>query len=143
MYIYYISMYANIHKSIYISIYILNHLYPYIYMCIYMCVCVSISIWVCMCGLSCSVVSLFDPMDYSLQGSLVHGISQARILEQVAISSPRSSRPRDRTCVPCISCTGRQILHRCVYIHTDTYVKEKNEGNPVICTNMMGMMAVR
>ena len=29
-----------------------------------------------------------DPMDCSLPGSSVHGISQARILERVAISSP-------------------------------------------------------
>ena len=34
------------------------------------------------------VVSLCDPMDYSLLGSSVHGILQARILEWVAISSP-------------------------------------------------------
>ena len=35
-------------------------------------------------------------MDHSLPGSSVHGISQARILEQVAISfSRRSSPPRD------------------------------------------------
>ena len=36
-------------------------------------------------------------MDCSPPGSFVHGISQARILEQVAISSSRaSSQPRDR-----------------------------------------------
>ena len=40
-------------------------------------------------------------------GSSVHGISQARILEWVAISSSSgSSQPRDQTHV---SCTGRQI----------------------------------
>ena len=38
------------------------------------------------------------PMDCSLPGSFVHGISQARILEWVVISFSRgSSRPRDRT----------------------------------------------
>ena len=31
---------------------------------------------------------LCNPMDYSLTGSSVHGISQARILEWVAIPSP-------------------------------------------------------
>ena len=30
--------------------------------------------------------SLCDPMNYNLQGSSVHGISQARILDWVAIS---------------------------------------------------------
>ena len=46
-----------------------------------------------------SRVRLFcDPMDYRLPGSSVHGISQARILEWVAISFSRgSSRPRGRT----------------------------------------------
>ena len=43
-----------------------------------------------------SCLSLCDPMDYSLAGSSIHGIFQARILEWGAISfSRRSSRPRD------------------------------------------------
>ena len=42
--------------------------------------------------------ALCDPMDGSPVGSSVHGISQARLLEWVAISfSGVSSRPRDRT----------------------------------------------
>ena len=36
---------------------------------------------------------LCDPMDCSLPGSSVHGISQARILEWVAISFSRGSFP--------------------------------------------------
>ena len=37
-------------------------------------------------------------MDYNLPGSSVHGVSQARILEQVAISSFRGSfQPRGQT----------------------------------------------
>ena len=49
-------------------------------------------------------------MDYSPPGPSIHGISQARILEWVAMSfSRRSSRPRDRTHTFCI---GRQILYR-------------------------------
>ena len=36
----------------------------------------------------------------------VHGISQVRILECVAMSFPRgSSEPRDRTCISCIGCS--------------------------------------
>ena len=47
-----------------------------------------------------SCLTLCDPMDYSLQGSSVHGTLQARILEWVAISFSRgSSRPRDQTWV--------------------------------------------
>ena len=57
---------------------------------------------------------LGDTTDYSPPGSSVHRILQARVLEWVAISSSRgSSRPRDQTCVSCISCTGRQILYHC------------------------------
>ena len=45
-----------------------------------------------------SYPTLCDPMNYSLPGSLVHGIFQAWVLEWVAISfSSRSSQPRDRT----------------------------------------------
>ena len=57
-----------------------------------------------------SRVQLFcNPMDCSLPGSSVHGISQARILEWVAISFSRgSSWPRDWTH---ISCIGRQVLY--------------------------------
>ena len=48
-------------------------------------------------------------MDCSLPGSSVHGISQVRILEWVAISFSRvSCQSGDRTRV---SCTGRWILH--------------------------------
>ena len=43
-----------------------------------------------LCMPSCfSLVLLFNPMDYSLPGSSVHGILQARILERVAIASSR------------------------------------------------------
>ena len=53
-----------------------------------------------------SVMSDCDPMDFSLLGSSVHGIFQARILEWVAIPFSReSSQPRDQTLVSCI--TGR------------------------------------
>ena len=38
-----------------------------------------------------SCLTLCDPMDYSLQGSSVHGIFQARVLEWVAISFSRES----------------------------------------------------
>ena len=51
-----------------------------------------------------SWLTLCDPMDYHLPGSSVHGISQARILEWVAIPFSRgSSQPRDGTQVSCIA----------------------------------------
>ena len=62
------------------------------------------------CARSC--LTLCNPMDCSPPDSSVHGIFQARILVWVAISfSRRSSWPRDRICVSCISCIGRWILY--------------------------------
>ena len=55
--------------------------------------------------------TLCDPMDYSLPGSSVQGILQARILDWVAISSYRgSSQPRDQTHISYVSCIGRRVL---------------------------------
>ena len=52
--------------------------------------------------------TLCDPVDWSLAGSSVHGVLQARILGWVAISSSRrSSRLRDRTQVSRIA--GRRF----------------------------------
>ena len=62
------------------------------------------------CGCCLVPKSLFcDSVDCSPPGSSVHGLSQARILEWVALSFSRgSSWLRNRTCV---SCVGRQILY--------------------------------
>ena len=49
--------------------------------------------------------SSWPPLDCSPPGFSVYGISQARILEWVAISFSRgSSQPRDWTCVSWVSC---------------------------------------
>ena len=57
-----------------------------------------------MCSVAQSCPTLFNSMNCSMPGCSVHGISQTRILEQVAISSSRgSSEPRDRTRVSCIA----------------------------------------
>ena len=59
-----------------------------------------------------SCLILCDPMDYCMPGSSVYRIFQARILKSVAIYFSRgSSQPRDGTCLSCISCLGRWILH--------------------------------
>ena len=60
------------------------------------------SYWLTLCVCVCSVAklcpALCDPIDCSPPGSSIRGISQARILEWVAISSSRvSSWPRDGT----------------------------------------------
>ena len=65
-----------------------------------------------MCEVASVVSDLCDPMDHNRLGSSVHGISQSRILEWVAIISVRgSSQPRDRTHVSCSCCFGRQALY--------------------------------
>ena len=53
-----------------------------------MCVCVYLCVSVCLC-VSPSVVRLCEPIDYSLPGTSVHGILQARIPEWIAILFPR------------------------------------------------------
>ena len=70
---------------------------------------------VCVCPQSLSCVWLFfDPMEGCLPSSSDHGVFQARILEQVAISYSRESFwPRDQTHVFCVSCIGKQILYHC------------------------------
>ena len=77
-----------------------------LYMCVYVCVCV------CVCVtwkkvkllLAQSCLTLWDPMNCSSPGSSVHGISQARILEWIAIPfSRRSYQPRDQSWVSCIA----------------------------------------
>ena len=61
----------------------------------------------------CSAVSSSDPMDLSPLGSSVHEISQARILEWVAISFARGSSPPRGICFSCVSCISRWILYYC------------------------------
>ena len=56
----------------------------------------SPSMCVCVHSVTCSCLTLCDPMHCSPPRSSVHGISQARVLEWVAISfSGGSSQPRD------------------------------------------------
>ena len=68
-------------------------------------------------------------MDCSPQGSSVNGISQAKILEWVAISSSRgSSWPRHWTHVSCISCiTG--VFFTCWTIWGSRYSVQRSEDS--------------
>ena len=55
-----------------------------------------------------------DLIDYSVPGSSVHGILQARILEWVAISFSRgSSQPRDQNHISYVSCIGCMLRGKC------------------------------
>ena len=61
-----------------------------------------------LCAKSLRVQLFCDPMDCSQSGFSVHGISQASILEWVAIPFSRgSSQPRDGSHIANISCIGR------------------------------------
>ena len=73
----------------------------------------QISVCVCMRVQLCP--TLCNPMDCSPLGSRdLCGISQARILEWVAISYPKGSAwPRDWIHVSCSSCIGRLFLYHC------------------------------
>ena len=63
---------------------------------------VSRGYWCCLIAKSCP--TLCDPMDWSLPGCSVYGISQTRVLEWVVIFFSRgSSRPRDRIRTSCIA----------------------------------------
>ena len=64
----------------------------------------------CCCLVTKSSLILCDLKDYSLPGSSVHGISQARMLEWIAMSFSRgSSWPRDQIHISCISCVNRRF----------------------------------
>ena len=87
---------------------------PCVCICICVCVCIYIYIYIyiyihvyvycCFCLLLSQVQLFCNPMDCSLPGSSVNGISQASTLEWVAISFSReSSQPRDQTHGSCIA----------------------------------------
>ena len=90
-----------------------------------------------------SVVSnSLDPMDWSLPGSSVHGISQATLLEWVAIPFSRgSSQPRDQTQVSCIA--GRFFTiwaTREASLMTDATVKHANGGGGLVAKSCLTLV---
>ena len=64
----------------------------------------------CVCARVCaqSCLILCSPMDCSPQGSSVHAVFQASMLEWVATFY---SRPKDGTCVSYVSWIGRWVLY--------------------------------
>ena len=100
----------------------------------------------CECALSRSVVSdsLWPHGLYcSLPGFSVHGISQARILEWVAISYSRGTfQPRYRTHVSCALCIGRQITSESsgkpthTHTHTHTHPVQSSRVLPWLVVNL-------
>ena len=72
------------------------------------------------------------PMDHSPPDSSVHGILQGKILEWVAISSPRDySWSRDQNHIPYVSCIGKQVLYHWCHPRSPSYMLDKsNRWNP-------------
>ena len=61
--------------------------------------------------------TLCNPTDWSLPGSSVHGILQARTLEWVAVPSSRGSfQPRAWTRASYVSCIGRRVLYHACHL---------------------------
>ena len=88
---------------------------------------------VSMCSVGQSCPTLCDPMNCSLPGFPVRGISQ----ELVAIFfSKESSRPKDWTHISCISCIGRWILYHCTTYEAYIYVKGEMRGEVHITRNI-------
>ena len=88
------------------------------------CVC----IYVYYCLVASHFLLFYDPMDYSLPGSSVHSISQARILEWVAIPFSRDL-PDPRMDPESLALAGNSLplnhlgslcMYVCVYVYTHT-----------------------
>ena len=77
-----------------------------------------------------------DLMGCSPSSSSVHGISQARVLEWVAIySSWGSSQPGDRTHVSGVSCIGRQILSH--WATWETWTFDSTSAKSLACAKCL------
>ena len=80
------------------------HCLAVVCVCVCVCVCVYVCVCICVCVCALSCPTLCNSMDYRLPGFSVHGISQARILEWVAILFSRgSSQPMDQTHISCMA----------------------------------------
>ena len=86
---------------------------------------------VCAVLSSSVVLDSCNPIDYSLPGSSVHGILQARILEWVVMPYSRGSpQPRHRTCISYVSCTDRQVLYHWHHLGSRVYIANSDSFTP-------------
>ena len=89
-------------------------------------------IWAVLCAKSSQLCpTLCDPMYCGPPGSFAHGILQAAILEEIAVSSSMgSSQPRDQTLeiIFYVSCIGRGVLS-ITSATWDTYIIYKRKIN--------------
>ena len=110
-----------------------------VFACFPVCVCVCVCVWVHEHAQSLSCILLIcNLIDSTPPCSSVHGISQARILEWVAISFSRgSSQSRNQTH---ISCIGRRTLyHKGSSVFA--YVKNKNSQTTKCVSSFESLIA--
>ena len=77
----------------------------------------------CCCLVAQWRLTLCDPVDWSPPGSSVRGISQAGILEWVAICSSRGPSPPEGNRISCVCCIGIWILHHWHLLRSSKMVK--------------------
>ena len=86
------------------------------------------------CSVTKSYFTLHDAMDCSLPSSSVHGISQTRTMDWVAISFYKgSSQPRDSTCVSYVSCIGRWVLYHWCHLGSPKHIRDRKKSVSRIC----------
>ena len=71
-----------------------------------------------------SCTTVWDPIDCSLPGSSVHGISRQEYRIGLSFPTPGSSRPKDQTCISWVFCIGRQILYHCTTWETLNWYRD-------------------
>ena len=102
-----------------------------------MCICVYLY---SLCAKSLqSYLTLYDPMNCSLPGSSVHRISQARILEWVAISSSSGSSQRSNPDLLCLlpwQAGSLPLAPPGKPIYTHTCIQKKI--NATVCLQLVG-----
>ena len=89
-------------------------------------VCHFIYIYICCCLVAKSCLTLLHPMGCSLPGLSVHGISQAKIWEWVALSFSRVySWPRDPMYASCVAGDSLSLSHQgspLIYVYVYKYI---------------------
>ena len=92
-----------------------------------------------MWGGAWSWTALWDPLESTPPGSSVHGIFEARILEQVAISfSKGSSQPRDQLASLASPTLADGFFYHCVTWETLRKMNTQATGNSRRFTSSLG-----
>ena len=93
------------------------------------------------CVYVCSVMSnsLWAPWSIACQSPYAYGILQTRILPWVAMPSSRgSSRPKDQTCISCVSRFGRRILYHQHHMISYATAVKSLQSCPTLCDPIDG-----